>query len=156
MKNLVGDSLIASCTIAYLGPFTPDFRESLVKSWHKALTAFGLPHTDGCTLISTLSDPVEVRVACLCVWSHVEVALPKPSQLRAWGIAGLPSDTHSIENAIIMANSRRRPVCVDPQGQVRVCKRYHTCMLSIHHGFRAGEPVHQKPRQGYRQRHERL
>jgi hypothetical protein len=36
-------------------------------------------------------------------------------QIREWQIASLPNDTFSIENAIIIANARRWPLCVDPQ-----------------------------------------
>ncbi len=39
-------------------------------------------------------------------------------QLRAWSLAGLPADQHSIENAVILTHSRRRPLMIDPQGQV--------------------------------------
>ena len=39
------------------------------------------------------------------------------AQVRLWALAGLPTDNHSIENAIIMTNSRRWPLLVDPQGQ---------------------------------------
>ena len=38
-------------------------------------------------------------------------------KIRAWNIDGLPSDTFSIENAIIMFKARRWPLCIDPQGQ---------------------------------------
>ena len=47
--------------IAYLGVFTPDFRLKIVKSWQEELVVLGIPHTPGCTLRSTLSDPVAIR-----------------------------------------------------------------------------------------------
>ena len=34
--------------------------------------------------------------------------------IRQWGVAGLPSDKFSIENAIIMFKSRRWPLMIDP------------------------------------------
>ena len=37
--------------------------------------------------------------------------------LRQWNIDGLPSDTFSLENGIIIFRSRRWPLCIDPQGQ---------------------------------------
>jgi dynein heavy chain, axonemal len=60
------------------------------------LVAVGVPHSPGCDARTTLSDPVLVR---------------------SWAIAGLPSDGHSIENAIFMARARRYPLLIDPQGQ---------------------------------------
>jgi dynein heavy chain len=36
---------------------------------------------------------------------------------RSWTITGLPNDSFSIENGIIMSKARRWPLCIDPQGQ---------------------------------------
>jgi dynein heavy chain len=95
-ENLIGDALVSASTIAYLGAFTSDFRASLVASWTGQLHSLGLPHSDGCNVRTTLLDPV---------------------QLQQWIISGLPADTHSIENAIIMDKARRWPLLIDPQGQ---------------------------------------
>jgi dynein heavy chain len=38
-------------------------------------------------------------------------------KIRAWQIAGLPVDAFSVDNGIIVDNSRRWPLCIDPQGQ---------------------------------------
>jgi hypothetical protein len=38
-------------------------------------------------------------------------------QIRAWLIAGLPNDSFSIENGIVVASARRWPLMIDPQGQ---------------------------------------
>uniref|UniRef100_A0A1A9VAK8 Dynein heavy chain ATP-binding dynein motor region domain-containing protein n=1 Tax=Glossina austeni TaxID=7395 RepID=A0A1A9VAK8_GLOAU len=38
-------------------------------------------------------------------------------QIRAWSLAGLPSDNFSVENAIIVSNSNRYSLLVDPQVQ---------------------------------------
>jgi len=94
--NLVGDVLVSSGFVAYLGPFTPLYRRKLVEDWQKLLVSSGIPHTAGCDLTSTLADPV---------------------QIRSWSIAALPSDGHSIENGIIMSKARRWPLLMDPQGQ---------------------------------------
>uniref|UniRef100_A0A8C2XK45 Dynein axonemal heavy chain 3 n=1 Tax=Cyclopterus lumpus TaxID=8103 RepID=A0A8C2XK45_CYCLU len=43
--------------------------------------------------------------------------LGDPIKIRAWNIAGLPSDSFSIDNGVIVSNSRRWPLMIDPQGQ---------------------------------------
>lgn len=43
--------------------------------------------------------------------------LGEPVKIREWLIAGLPNDASSIENGIVVANSRRWPLMIDPQGQ---------------------------------------
>jgi len=67
-----------------------------VQSWQKALTKFNVPHTPGSSLISILGEPVKIR---------------------NWQIAGLPRDTLSVENGVIVQFSRRWPLFIDPQGQ---------------------------------------
>jgi len=94
--DLVGDSLVSAGAIAYLGVFTPDFRLSIVKSWQDRLVELKIPHSEGCNLRSTLADPVAIR---------------------QWTIFGLPQDSHSVENGIMMAKGRRYPLLIDPQGQ---------------------------------------
>lgn len=58
--NLVGDVLVSAGMIAYSGPFTPDFRQKLVKGWQEKLVELGIPHSDGCDVRLTLADPVQV------------------------------------------------------------------------------------------------
>ena len=68
----------------------------LVQLWQESLTTNEMPHTQGATLITILGDPVRIR---------------------NWQIAGLPRDTLSIENGVIVNFSRRWPLFIDPQGQ---------------------------------------
>lgn len=75
--NAVGDVIIASGSIAYSGPFTPLFRASLLEQWTAELRRLNVPFTEGTSLIRTLEDPVATR---------------------AWTIAGLPTDSVSVEN----------------------------------------------------------
>lgn len=68
----------------------------LVQLWQESLSTNQVPHTHGATLISILGDPVKIR---------------------NWQIAGLPRDTLSVENGVIVQYSRRWPLFIDPQGQ---------------------------------------
>ena len=96
LHNVVGDVVVSSGVVAYNGPFTPSFRTDLLADWSKRMKELKVPHTPGADIVSTLADPV---------------------QIRAWNIAGLPSDAVSIENGIIVAKARRWPLMIDPQGQ---------------------------------------
>lgn len=96
LVNVVGDIVVSAGSIAYLGPFTPVFRERMLKEWHAGMTDLELPHTPGATVVTILEDPV---------------------QTRDWVLAGLPSDAVSVENAIITFKARRWPLMIDPQGQ---------------------------------------
>uniref|UniRef100_A0A8C4EEV4 Dynein axonemal heavy chain 12 n=1 Tax=Dicentrarchus labrax TaxID=13489 RepID=A0A8C4EEV4_DICLA len=92
--NLTGDVLISAGVIAYLGAFTAGFRQDCTKSWTKLCQK--IPSSDDFSLSKTLGDPIKIR---------------------AWNIAGLPSDSFSIDNGVIVSNSRRWPLMIDPQGQ---------------------------------------
>ncbi|TWW56799.1 Dynein heavy chain 7, axonemal [Takifugu flavidus] len=94
--NLTGDVLISAGVIAYLGAFTAGFRQDCVKSWTALCQSKKIPSSDDFSLSKTLGDPIKIR---------------------AWNIAGLPSDAFSIDNAVIVSNSRRWPLMIDPQGQ---------------------------------------
>ena len=47
--------------------------------------------------------------------------LGNPMEILDWNMKGLPLDDFSVENAIMMYNSRRWPLMIDPQGQ---CNRW--------------------------------
>jgi dynein heavy chain len=94
LVNMVGDIALAAGAIAYSGPFVPSYRAALLTEWCDALVEAAVPHSPGATLVSTLADPVKVR---------------------AWTIAGLPTDAVSVENAIIISKARRWPLMIDPQ-----------------------------------------
>ena len=43
--------------------------------------------------------------------------LGDPVKIREWNINGLPADSFSVDNGIVVLNARRWPLCIDPQGQ---------------------------------------
>ena len=69
---------------------------AIVDEWLTQLRGLEIPHSDQCSLVSTMGDPVKIR---------------------NWQIAGLPRDTLSVENGVVVQNSRRWPLFIDPQGQ---------------------------------------
>ncbi|XP_072576883.1 dynein axonemal heavy chain 1 isoform X1 [Vulpes vulpes] len=96
LGNISGDVLVAAGFVAYLGPFTGQYRTVLYNQWVKQLKRHKVPHTSEPTLIGTLGNPVNIR---------------------SWQIAGLPNDTLSVENGVINQFSQRWTHFIDPQGQ---------------------------------------
>ncbi|KAJ3395883.1 Dynein heavy chain 1, axonemal [Lobulomyces angularis] len=96
ISNIVGDILLAGGAIAYLGPFTAEYRSDLVKDWTGCLLRQKIPHSENTSLWEALGDQVK---------------------LREWELSGLPKDTLSRDNALVVSNSRRWPLLIDPQGQ---------------------------------------
>ncbi|XP_026811506.1 dynein heavy chain 7, axonemal-like [Rhopalosiphum maidis] len=94
--NLTGDILLSSGIIAYLGPFTMDFRNKQIKEWVQEIVNNDLVCAKNFQLSTVLGNPVDIR---------------------AWNIAGLPTDSFSTDNGIIVLNSRRSALMIDPQCQ---------------------------------------
>ncbi len=84
--NLLGDVLISAGMVAYLGPFTMAFREQCIADWAKLCKEKKIPLSASFSLTKTLGEPIKIQ---------------------AWNIAGLPRDSFSIDNGVIVANSRR-------------------------------------------------
>lgn len=79
-----------------MAPFTDYYRRKLLKSWTNQISGKNIPHTLKCDPVSILGDPILIR---------------------QWQIYGLPRDFLSIENGVLVANSKRWPLFIDPQGQ---------------------------------------
>ncbi|EZA62718.1 Dynein heavy chain 7, axonemal [Ooceraea biroi] len=94
--KLTGDILIGSGIVAYLGVFTMQYRQRQVENWVAFCSSLNVVCTQDYQLTQILGDPVLIR---------------------SWNIFGLPSDMFSIDNAIIVTNSRRWPLMIDPQSQ---------------------------------------
>lgn len=95
-KTVTGDILISSGIIAYMGAFTADFRQRQISLW-----------TAKCRQMGVVCDAK----------FRLENILGNPVKIRDWNLCGLPSDSFSTENAIIINNSNRWPLIIDPQGQ---------------------------------------
>ncbi|XP_069555029.1 dynein axonemal heavy chain 7 [Brachyistius frenatus] len=95
-NNLTGNILISAGIVAYLGAFTSSYRQDQMEEWINLCKIREIPCSSNMSLMNSLGDPVKIR---------------------AWTIAGLPSDSFSIENGIIISNARRWPLMIDPQGQ---------------------------------------
>lgn len=80
-NTLTGDVLISSGVVAYLGPFTIDYRVDQVHKWAEKCASFGVVCSHDFQLVNILGEPVEIR---------------------NWNICGLPTDAFSIESAIMM------------------------------------------------------
>ncbi len=93
MNNLLGDILLAAGSVAYLGPFNSDFRHRMIRDWSAQ-----------CKEISVSSN-------------FALTSIVDPIQLREWNIQGLPSDSFSNDNAVLVTTSNRWPLMIDPQGQ---------------------------------------
>ncbi|XP_068109284.1 dynein axonemal heavy chain 1 [Hyperolius riggenbachi] len=96
LVNITGDLLLCAGFLAYLGPFTGQYRTALFEQWTKKLKELNVPCTQEPSLIGTLGEPVKIR---------------------SWQIAGLPNDTLSVENGVIVQYSQRWSHFIDPQGQ---------------------------------------
>lgn len=96
LDHLLGDILISSAFIAYLGPFDSSVRGFCVETWHQHCLNASIPCSRLFSLRKILGNEIEIQ---------------------RWSIDGLCIDDFSIENVIIMQNSWRRCLFIDPQRQ---------------------------------------
>ena len=78
---MLGDVLVSSGLLAYLGPFTAVYRQKQMGEWVAAMKKNNIPCSDSPTLTGTLGDLVKIR---------------------QWNIDGLPTDSFSIGNVILI------------------------------------------------------
>ena len=99
--NITGDVMLSAGIIAYLGAFLTKYRESCISVWATMLSDVNIP----CSAHGS-SKPFSL-----------ENVLGNAVQIRQWTLSKLPNDSFSINNAIILNNSSRWPLMIDPQGQ---------------------------------------
>merc|ERR1719409_2042926 len=81
LSFLVGNVVVAAGFIAYIGPFTMQYRTELVALW-----------VAKCVELELHGDPE---------WA-LQTVLGDPAEIREWNIWGLPTDTLSTDNAIVL------------------------------------------------------
>jgi dynein heavy chain 1, cytosolic len=96
MSTVVGDVLLASAFLAYIGFFDQQFRSDLMKKWMARLNDAGVKFK------ADLSVPE---------------FLSKPEERLNWQANGLPADELCVENAIMLKRFNRYPLVIDPSGQ---------------------------------------
>jgi dynein heavy chain len=94
--KVTGNVIIASAMVSYLGAFTSLYREDVLAEWVQMVQKTGIPCADHFELAKVLGEPVKIR---------------------EWNICGLPSDTFSVDNGVIVSKARRWPLFIDPQAQ---------------------------------------
>eukprot|EP01062_Namystynia_karyoxenos_P037540 TRINITY_DN2731_c5_g1_i1.p1 TRINITY_DN2731_c5_g1~~TRINITY_DN2731_c5_g1_i1.p1 ORF type:complete len:1924 (+),score=685.27 TRINITY_DN2731_c5_g1_i1:409-5772(+) len=94
---LVGDVLLASAFVSYLGPFNKPFRERVLGQLRGDIAARGIAHTHAMDVVSGV--------------------LASDAEVAGWSNEGLPGDRMSTENGAIVKNAKRWPLLIDPQLQ---------------------------------------
>lgn len=95
-ETLPGDILISCGIIAYLGPYTTRYRIDNIEKWVLYVKNLNIPCSNSFAFIKVLGSEININ---------------------SWNIFGLPRDIFSTENAIIMNNSKRWSLFIDPQSQ---------------------------------------
>jgi dynein heavy chain len=91
---MIGNALLSSAFVSYIGPFSQEFRADLWKQrWLTDIISKKIPYSDGV-------DP-------LLILSTLSVQ-------AGWKTEGLPADRISLENAAIITNCSRYPLMIDP------------------------------------------
>ena len=99
LEYIPGDVVLASAFLSYAGPFPSEYRDILVQdTWYKQVKELNIPSSPN---------------------FNFALFLANPSDVRDWNIQGLPSDSFSTENGVLVTRGNRWPLMVDPQGQAK-------------------------------------
>lgn len=97
--NLIGDILISSAIVAYLAPLDLTFRKKCTTEWHALCQQLTIPCSHEFKFAKALGSDI---------------------QIQRWALDGLSKDEFSVGNAIILQNSSRFCLLVDPQRQANL------------------------------------
>jgi dynein heavy chain len=81
ITRLVGDIFIATAAISYYGPFTGNFRDSLVTQWIDKCAELEIPSSDRFDMSEVMGDPMEIQ---------------------NWNLNMLPTDPVSVASGILV------------------------------------------------------
>lgn len=95
-ENSTGNVLVCSAVIAYVGALTSSYRSDVIQQWVGECKRLSIPGSADFNIVDILSNPVQVR---------------------GWTLDGLPNDDYTVATAVIMSQSRRWPLMIDPQEQ---------------------------------------
>jgi dynein heavy chain len=112
LEVIIGDVLLASAFVSYVGPFNKSFRDKIIADF---VTFFGKNNIP----MSATPNPL--------------VVLTDEATIAGWNNFGLPPDKVSTENGAILNNSERYALIIDPQlqGIVWLRKTYESANLQV-------------------------
>jgi len=96
-KFFFGNTIISAFYISFMGPYVNSFREEFISK-----NLFGLLNEN-----EIFHNNI----------SSVSKIIGNPFQIQDWIINGLPSDSGSIDNAIILFETNKQTLLIDPQKQ---------------------------------------
>lgn len=96
-EYLVGEVLLGSSFLSYVGPFSFEFRKRMIyNDWKEDLNSRGI----------NVKNNFDIKYL-----------LTTELKISEWNIEGLPDDDLSIQNGILTEEASRFPLCIDPEMQ---------------------------------------
>lgn len=95
LQCVIGDGLLLGAFLTYTGYFDFKTRGILLNTWRDILDSIGILYRDQLSMVESLS---------------------KASDRLEWEVLGLPADSLSMENGVILSRCKRYPLVIDPSG----------------------------------------
>lgn len=95
-RTLLGDVFISSAMVSYFGPLSAFFRSELLGGLLEVMEQFGVSYQSEFDFVRIMGDPIVTR---------------------DWNINGLPHDDNSLSSGLLIYNSQKWAVIIDPQQQ---------------------------------------
>ncbi|KPI89879.1 dynein heavy chain putative dynein heavy chain point mutation [Leptomonas seymouri] len=96
LQYVVGNVVVSAGVVAYMGPFLHKYRLQITQRWRDTCAAQNLRVSSDYAFAKFCGNPIDIQ---------------------EWKLQQLPSDPFSVDNAVILNNSSRWPLLVDPQQQ---------------------------------------